>query len=165
MPTNLVLQTWKEISEYVGRTERTLQHWEQEFGFPVHRPSGKARSSVMALSEEIREWTRGKPSLLLIKGSTRLSRAKLLPNPISKRNSGNHPSGIAPVAPDTRPAHQFAYGKMLVDVTLERLQLSEMLWKKQQTLQGQIANLLREQQSLREKLRSRSNDSLENKRF
>jgi len=50
MPADCVLQTWKEISEYVGRTQRTVQRWEQQFGFPVHRPAGKPRSSVMALT-------------------------------------------------------------------------------------------------------------------
>ena len=67
MGAKVVLQSWKEISAYVGRTERTLQRWEQQFGFPIHRPSSKLRSSVMALSEEIQDWTRAKPSLLSIR--------------------------------------------------------------------------------------------------
>jgi hypothetical protein len=80
MATAIVLQTWKEISAYVGRTERTLQRWEVQFGFPVHRPSGKSRSSVMALSQDIEEWTRTKPSLVSIRESSRLSPAK--PSPV-----------------------------------------------------------------------------------
>lgn len=68
-----VLQSWKQIANYVGRTERTVQRWEREFGFPIRRPSGKARSAVMALVSEIEEWTRGKPSLVEIQQTGRLS--------------------------------------------------------------------------------------------
>ena len=71
-----VLQSWKQIANYVGRTERTVQRWEQEFGFPIRRPSGKARSAVMALVSEIEEWTRGKPSLVEIQRTGRLPREK-----------------------------------------------------------------------------------------
>src|SRR5215472_1427854 len=77
MSTHLVLQSWKQIADYVGRTERTLQRWEREFGFPVHRPAGKPRSAVMALAKEIHEWTRGKPSLLQIRRVSRLNRAEM----------------------------------------------------------------------------------------
>lgn len=74
-----IFQSWKQIAEYVGRTERTVQRWEQEFGFPVHRPSGRARSSVMALAQEIQEWTRGKPSLVQIRANSRVPRGSILP--------------------------------------------------------------------------------------
>lgn len=75
-----VLQSWKQIAKYVGRTERTVQRWEQEFGFPVHPPSGKSRSSVMALVTEIEEWTRDRPSLVQIRSSARLNREMLMPS-------------------------------------------------------------------------------------
>lgn len=71
-----VLQSWKQIANYVGRTERTIQRWEREFGFPIRRPAGKARSAVMALVSEIEEWTRGKPSLIEIQDTKRLSRER-----------------------------------------------------------------------------------------
>lgn len=76
-----VLQSWKQIAKYVGRTERTVQRWEQQFGFPVHRPSGKSRSSVMALAQEIEEWTRDKPSLVEIRSSERLNREMFMASP------------------------------------------------------------------------------------
>jgi hypothetical protein len=66
-----VLQSWKEIANYVGRTERTVQRWEREFGFPIRRPSGKTRSAVMALVSEIQEWTRRSPSLIEIQQTER----------------------------------------------------------------------------------------------
>ena len=63
MATRVVLQSWKEISAYVGRTDRTLQRWERKFGFPVHRPSGRSRSAVIAVASEIDAWMRATPLL------------------------------------------------------------------------------------------------------
>jgi predicted DNA-binding transcriptional regulator AlpA len=58
-----ILSSWKEISAYTGFSERTLQRWEQRFGFPVHRPAGKTRSAVSALITEIDAWLSSAPSL------------------------------------------------------------------------------------------------------
>lgn len=80
MRKSRVLQSWKQIANYIGRTERTVQRWEREFGFPIRRPSGKARSAVMALVSEIEEWTRGKPSLVEIQRTGRLPREKFQHN-------------------------------------------------------------------------------------
>ena len=44
MPGKLLLNSWKEIAEFVGRTERTVQRWEKLYGLPVHRPAGRERS-------------------------------------------------------------------------------------------------------------------------
>jgi CheY-like chemotaxis protein/predicted DNA-binding transcriptional regulator AlpA len=63
------LNSWKEVAQYVGRSERTIQRWEREFGFPVHRPAGKLRSSVIAVASEIDEWIMNSP----------VSRSKLQP--------------------------------------------------------------------------------------
>lgn len=57
------LSSWKQISAYTGFTERTLQRWEQRFGFPVHRPAGKAHSAVSALATEIEAWLSAAPSI------------------------------------------------------------------------------------------------------
>lgn len=56
------LNSWKEVANYVGRSERTIQRWERNLGFPVHRPSGRLRSSVIALAAEIDEWIKRRPS-------------------------------------------------------------------------------------------------------
>lgn len=50
------LQSWKEISQYVGRGVRTVQRWEAMYGLPVHRPSGRSRSAVFALQSELDAW-------------------------------------------------------------------------------------------------------------
>jgi phage terminase Nu1 subunit (DNA packaging protein) len=59
-----VLNSWKEIAEYVGRGIRTLQRWERDHGFPVHRPSGKQRSAVFAVATEIERWLKTRPLLI-----------------------------------------------------------------------------------------------------
>ena len=53
-----ILNSWKEISSYVGRGVRTVQRWEELYGLPVHRAAGRDRSAVYALSDEIDAWLR-----------------------------------------------------------------------------------------------------------
>lgn len=55
------LNSWKEVAQYVGRSERTIQRWERHLGFPVHRPAGKLRSAVIAVTAEIDEWLKRTP--------------------------------------------------------------------------------------------------------
>lgn len=62
MQHKAILNTWKEIAQYVGRSVRTIQRWERELGFPIHRPRGKQRSAVIAMPPEIDEWARRTPS-------------------------------------------------------------------------------------------------------
>ena len=56
------LNSWKEVAQYVGRSERTIQRWEKNLGLPIHRPAGKLRSSVIAVAEEVDEWIRKTPA-------------------------------------------------------------------------------------------------------
>jgi len=56
----MILNSWKEISNYVGRGVRTIQRWESDMHFPVHRTGEHLRSSVYALSEEIDEWLKAR---------------------------------------------------------------------------------------------------------
>jgi len=74
------LNSWKEVAQYVGRSERTIQRWEREFGFPVHRPAGKLRSSVIAVTAEIDEWIMNSPA----------SRSTLRPFPSTIPSEGSH---------------------------------------------------------------------------
>ncbi len=101
-----VLQSWKEISAYVGRTERTLQRWERAFGFPVHRPAGRSRSAVVALVDEIQKWTLDRPSLADIRTVRRIKPEKLSePAPARKpkvRNGHLEAQVTAPVSNDVR---------------------------------------------------------------
>lgn len=61
-PEMHVLHSWKEISSYTGRGVRTLQRYEVLLGFPIHRPSGRPRSSVLAFKHEIDQWMTLTPS-------------------------------------------------------------------------------------------------------
>jgi len=58
MPDVRILNSWKEISSYIGRGVRTVQRWEELYGLPVHRAAGRDRSAVYALSDEIDAWLR-----------------------------------------------------------------------------------------------------------
>jgi hypothetical protein len=56
-----VLHSWKEISNYTGRGVRTIQRYEVQLGFPVHRPAGSPRSAVLAFCDEIDAWLNRSP--------------------------------------------------------------------------------------------------------
>ena len=50
------LDSWKAISAYLNRNERTVRRWEKDFGLPVRRVSAGRGHSVFALKSEIDEW-------------------------------------------------------------------------------------------------------------
>jgi len=50
------LDSWKEIAQYLDRTVRTCQRWENKLDLPVYRVAGKMRSSVYAFRSEIDFW-------------------------------------------------------------------------------------------------------------
>ena len=58
MEKRLVLNSWKEIADYMGRGVRTVQRYERDLRLPVHRPAGKSRSAVLAFADEIDHWMR-----------------------------------------------------------------------------------------------------------
>src|SRR5690242_10690628 len=60
--TRRVLHSWKEISNYTGRSIRTLQRYEVQLGFPVHRVAGKPNSAVLGFSNEIDAWLSKAPT-------------------------------------------------------------------------------------------------------
>lgn len=63
MPDRKVLHSWEEISNYTGRSIRTIQRYEVKLGFPIHRPEGKSRSAVRAFSYEIDAWFAKAPAI------------------------------------------------------------------------------------------------------
>ena len=58
---NEILHSWKEISAYIERGVRTLQRYERLMAFPILRPLGKRRSSVMAFRVEVDAWLQRAP--------------------------------------------------------------------------------------------------------
>jgi hypothetical protein len=60
-PKACVLNSWKEIAQYVGRAVRTVQRWES-LGLPARRLRGKSRSAVLAMTDELDAWLRTAPA-------------------------------------------------------------------------------------------------------
>ena len=56
MAAREVLQSWKEISAYLGRDVRTCRRWEKHLGLPVHRLDGSPRARVLAYKDEVDAW-------------------------------------------------------------------------------------------------------------
>lgn len=137
MRKSRVLQSWKQIANYIGRTERTIQRWEREFGFPIRRPSGKVRSAVMALVSEIEEWTRGKPTLVEIQRTGRLPREKFQHN-VTPQEFTIKPN--LSLSPERRPFH-------------ENLANLQKQLERQAKLRRDLADVLREHRRINEKLR------------
>jgi hypothetical protein len=54
----IVLGSWKEIANYLGKGVRTVQRWERCSGLPVHRPSGSSKGVVIAFPAELDRWAR-----------------------------------------------------------------------------------------------------------
>jgi len=50
------LDSWKEISAYLGKSVRTVQRWERTEGLPVRRLGQDATSPVFAYKEELDAW-------------------------------------------------------------------------------------------------------------
>jgi len=52
-----ILDSWKDISSYLGRNKKTCQRWEKQLGLPIHRyDEDSSRSKVFAYRPEIDEW-------------------------------------------------------------------------------------------------------------
>ena len=56
MSAREVLQSWKEISAYLGRDVRTCRRWEEHLGLPVHRLNGSPKARVLAYKDEVDHW-------------------------------------------------------------------------------------------------------------
>jgi hypothetical protein len=51
------LDSWKEIAEYLNRTERTCFRWNKELDLPIYRINKKSqRSKVFAYKSELDTW-------------------------------------------------------------------------------------------------------------
>jgi hypothetical protein len=52
MKDDQILDSWKEITEYLGRSRKTCLRWEKEFGLPIHRLDGTPKARVFAYRDE-----------------------------------------------------------------------------------------------------------------
>ncbi len=55
-----LLESWKEISAYLKRSERTCRRWEETLALPVHRLDGTPNARVFAYTGELDRWLRDK---------------------------------------------------------------------------------------------------------
>jgi tetratricopeptide (TPR) repeat protein len=51
-----ILESWKEISDYLKRSIKTCQRWEIELELPVHRLDGTPSARVFAYPDELDRW-------------------------------------------------------------------------------------------------------------
>lgn len=75
-----VLNSWKEIAQYLERGVRTVQRWETDLALPVRRPRGKKRSAVIAMRCDLDDWLNSCPFL--------------------KSGQGIDPTGMKPPGPE-----------------------------------------------------------------
>src|SRR5262245_28249614 len=54
------LDSWKEIAEYLKRSDRTVRRWEAEEGLPVHRHHHRSSGSVHAFKSDLDAWFAGR---------------------------------------------------------------------------------------------------------
>lgn len=104
------LDSWKEISAYLGRDERTVQRWAKERGLPVHRVPGGKRGGVFAYADEIEAWLNGQPPATLENGVAHApaSPAPALDavrvQPLPEAPSIESSPGVHPAAANSAPA-------------------------------------------------------------
>lgn len=55
-----VLESWKEIADYLNRDVKTCRRWELELDLPIRRLDGTPRARVFAYKEEIDSWLKEK---------------------------------------------------------------------------------------------------------
>jgi len=74
-----ILDSWKEISKYLGRDTRTCFRWEKELGLPVHRiDETSSRSKVFAYKSDIDEWLKEKANNKELQKKTFLENKRLI---------------------------------------------------------------------------------------
>jgi TolB-like protein/Flp pilus assembly protein TadD len=55
-----ILESWKEISDYLKHSIKTCQRWEKKFGLPIHRLDETAKGRVFAEPAELDVWIKEK---------------------------------------------------------------------------------------------------------
>ncbi len=70
------LDSWKEISNYLERSEKTCRKWEKELGLPIHRLEDSPKARVFAYREELDTWMKEKLSVIEEENSEKKSISK-----------------------------------------------------------------------------------------
>lgn len=58
------LESWKEISAFLGRDERTAMRWVKDQGMPIHRAPGLKRGRIFAFRSELLIWMEARADVL-----------------------------------------------------------------------------------------------------
>src|SRR5579875_1620266 len=90
------LDSWKDIASYLGRSEKTVQRWEEGEQLPVHRLVHEKRGSVYAYTSELEAWREARKASIEPSAAPNESRLRNLT--ILKPASQKEPAA-APVAP------------------------------------------------------------------
>jgi tetratricopeptide (TPR) repeat protein len=56
MEERRILESWKEIADYLKRSVRTCKRWEPKLGLPIHRLDGTPSARVFAYADELDRW-------------------------------------------------------------------------------------------------------------
>jgi hypothetical protein len=84
-----ILNTWKEIANYLDVEVKTAQRWEKELCMPVHRSKISPKSRVFAYKDELDAWNpKNRRSGTILKSESVPRQEELLPKPSGK--SGNY---------------------------------------------------------------------------
>src|SRR4051794_1947927 len=57
-----LLESWKEIAVYLGKSVRSVQAWEKHEGLPVHRHQHEKRGTIYAYRSELDAWLESRGS-------------------------------------------------------------------------------------------------------
>ena len=64
MVNDEILDSWKDISNYLGKDIKTCHRWEKKHGLPIHRiDKSSTRSKVFAYKAEIDDWLRNRSTV------------------------------------------------------------------------------------------------------
>ncbi|MGD8535558.1 MAG: hypothetical protein PVF66_06865 [Candidatus Aminicenantes bacterium] len=79
-----ILNSWKEISEYLGRDRKTCFRWEKELGLPIRRiDQDSLRSKVFAYKSEIDKWMNEKANHIELKKRPFVEKKWVIPGLVS----------------------------------------------------------------------------------
>ena len=146
-----ILNSWKEISQYLQHNRRTCHRWEKSLGLPVRRyDNDSSRSRVFALKSELDEWIKQRKNnhnnsinihnsffgskritylLFLIAVTTAVLMSLLIgfPGKFLKSSIGAISIGIYPIESSTSPEYDEYLAQGLTDEVIDYLTLFDDL--------------------------------------
>ena len=72
MRNDKILDSWKEITNYLKRSRKTCMRWEKEYGLPIHRLDDSPKSRVYAYKDELDRWMDKKLKKTILQSITAL---------------------------------------------------------------------------------------------